>query len=245
MRRIRLRTGPAALFGAMLLIMLVVFLPMRLALGWFGAGEQGLVARRVGGTIWGASLSEARLGDLPLGDLRARLSPLPLFVGRAAIALEGRGGASETGGTPPLIGRAFVSRHSSGVDDFTARLVTGAAFNPLPVTAIDLDDVTVRFEDDRCVAAEGRVRATLSGDVAGIALPASVEGAARCEAGALLLPLASAAGTESIALRVQGDGRYRADLSVRSADPLAAERLAVAGFTSGPDGYRLSVEGRF
>ena len=240
MRRLRLRTGPAALFGAMLLIMLIVFLPMRLALGWFGAGEQGLVARRVGGTIWGASLSEARLGDLPLGDLRARLAPLPLLTGRAAIVLEGAGGD----GTP-LSGRAIVSRHSSGVDDFTARLATGGAFQPLPVTAVDLDDLTVRFEDDRCVAAEGRVRATLAGDVAGVMLPGSVEGPARCEAGTLLLPLASAAGTEAIALRVSGDGRYRADLSVRSADPLAAERLSAAGFVSGPDGYRLSVEGRF
>ena len=240
MRRLRLRTGPAALFGAMLLIMLIVFLPMRLALGWFGAGEQGLVARRVGGTIWGASLSEARLGDLPLGDLRARLAPLPLLTGRAAIVLEGAGGD----GTP-LSGRAIVSRYSAGVDDFTARLATGGAFQPLPVTAVDLDDLTVRFEDDRCVAAEGRVRATLAGDVAGVMLPGSVEGLARCEAGTLLLPLASAAGTEAIALRVSGDGRYRADLSVRSADPLAAERLSAAGFVSGPDGYRLSVEGRF
>ena len=246
MRRIRLRTGPAALFGAMLLIMLVIFLPMRLALGWFGAGEQGLIARRVGGTIWGATLSEARLGDLPLGDLKARLSPLPLFIGRAAIALEGRGGDASGGdGAPPLTGRAFVSRHASGVDDVTARLATGGAFQPLPVTAVDLDDLTVRFEDDRCAAAEGRVRATLAGEIGGIALPGSVEGAARCEAGALLLPLASAAGTEAIALRIGGDGRYRADLSVRSTDPLAVDRLAAAGFVSGPDGYRLSVEGRF
>lgn len=241
MRHVRLRTGPAALFGAMLLIALVVFLPMRLALGWFGAGDQGLVARRVGGTVWGANLSEARLGDLQLGDLRARLSPLPLLIGRAALVLEGRG----SDGAPPLSGRVFASRYGSGVDDLTARLAAGAAFRPLPVTALDLTDVSVRFEDDRCVAAEGRVRATLGGDVAGLALPPALEGAARCEAGALLLPLASAAGTEAIALSVGGDGRYRADLSVRGADPLAAERLAAAGFTGGPDGYRLSVEGRF
>jgi general secretion pathway protein N len=240
MRRIRLRTGPAALFGAMLLIMLIVFLPMRLALGWFGAGEQGLAARRVGGTIWGASLSEARLGDLPLGDIRARLSPLPLFVGRGTLALTGAAGAA-----PPLSGEAFVSRHSFGVDDLTARLATGAAFQPLPVTALDLSALSFRFEDGRCIAAAGRVRADLAGDVGGIVLPGSVEGPARCEAGALLLPLASVAGTEAIVLRITGDGRYQADLSVRSTDPLAAQRLAAAGFVSGPEGYRLSVEGSF
>ena len=63
MRRIRLTTGPAALFGAMLLVALIVFLPMRLVLGWVGLGDEGLVARAVTGTIWGAALNEARFGE--------------------------------------------------------------------------------------------------------------------------------------------------------------------------------------
>ena len=241
MRRIALRTRPAVLFGAMLVAMFVVFVPMRAALGWFGAADEGLVARRVSGTVWGSTLTEARFGELALGDLSARLAALPLFVGRATLVVEGPGGA----GAPPLSGRASVSRHAAGVEEFTGRIAAGAAFQPLPVAAVDLDRVTVRFEDGACQAAEGRVRATLAGDVAGIALPPSVEGVARCEAGALLLPLASAAGTEAVTLRITGDGRYRADLAIRSTDPLAAERLAATGFVAGPDGYRLSVEGRF
>lgn len=241
MRRVRLSTGPAALFGAMLLVGLFVFLPMRLVLGWTGAGEQGLVARAVTGSVWGATLSEARFGDLTLGDVRARLSPLPLLIGRATLALDGPGGQ----GAPPLSGRASLSRHTAGVDGFTGRMAAGAAFQPLPVTALDLDDVTVRFEDDACVAASGGVRAMLAGDVAGVALPPSIEGTARCDAGALLLPLASAAGSEAVALRIMGSGRYRADLSIRPSDPAAAERLAASGFTAGPSGYALSVEGRF
>jgi general secretion pathway protein N len=240
-RRLRLSTGPAALFGAMLLVALIVFLPMRAALGWVEAGEQGLVARSVGGTIWGATLREARFGDLALGDVGARLAPLSLLAGRATIALDGPGGA----GAPPLSGSAFVSRHGLGLDELTARLATGRVFAPLPVTAVDLDALTVRFEDGRCVAATGRVRATLAGEVAGIALPPSAEGTARCDAGDLLLPLASQAGTEGIALHIGGDGRYRADLSVRPTDPAAGERLAAAGFVGGPNGYALSVQGRF
>lgn len=241
MRRLRLSTKPGVLFGAMLVVALLVFLPMRLVLGWAGADEQGLVARSVTGTVWGATLSEARFGELSLGDVAARLSPLPLFVGRATLSLEGPGGS----GAPPLSGRAFVSRHAAGVDGFTGRLAVGAAFQPLPVTALDLDGVTARFEDDRCVAAEGRLRALLAGDVAGIALPPSIEGTARCDAGALLLPLASAAGSETVTLRITGAGRYRADLAMRPADPVAAERLAASGFVAGPSGYALSVEGRF
>ena len=241
MRRLRLTTGPAALFGAMLLVALIVFLPMRLVLGWANAGEQGLVARAVGGTIWGARISEARFGDLALGDIRVRIAPLPLLLGRAALVLEGAGGI----GGPPLSGTAFVSRHGAGVERLTARLATGGAFAPLPVTNLDVSDLSVWFEDGRCLSAEGRVRATLAGDAAGVPLPTSAEGVARCDAGALLLPLASQAGTEAIALRIEGAGRYRADLSVRLTDPLAGDRLQAAGFTATPAGYRLSVEGRF
>lgn len=240
MRRIALRTRPAALIGAMLLVALAVFLPMRLALGWFGLGEQGLVARRVSGSVWGSTLTEARFGDLALGDLSARLSPLPLLLGRARVLLAGPDQAPA-----PLRAALTVSRHLIGVDDAGGSLPTGAVFAPLPVTNLDLEDVTVRFRDGRCEAAEGRVRATLGGDAAGLPLPASLSGAVRCDGGALLLPLASQAGTEAVALRVEGDGRYRADLTVRSGDPLLAPRLAASGFAPTTDGYRLSIEGRF
>ncbi|PAX09677.1 type II secretion system protein N [Sphingomonas lenta] len=239
MRRIALRTRPAALFGAMLLIGLIVFLPMRLALGWFGVGEQGLTARRVSGSIWGATLSEARFGDLSLGDLSARLSPLPLFIGRARVALSG----PDAAGVPPLRAAVTVSRHLLGVDDATGTFPTGRVFAPVPVTTLDLEDVTLRFRDGRCEAAEGRVRATLGAAAAGITLPPSVAGNVRCDRGALLLPLTSQAGTEAITLRVQDGGRYDAEFSVQSTDPLLRPRLEAAGFVATPNGYRLSVQG--
>ncbi len=241
MRRIRLSTGPTALFGAMLVIALIVFLPMRLVLGWAGAGDQGLLARSVTGSIWGATLSEARFGDLAVGDLHARLSPLRLLTGQAALSIEGPGGI----GAPPLSGDAFVSRHGYGVGSLTGRVTTGRAFQPLPVSSIDLDDLTVRFEDDRCKSAEGHVRALLSGEVMGIGVPPSVAGVARCDAGTLLLPLSGPGGTEVVNLRIAGNGRYTAELGIRPADPVAAQRLEAAGFVRGPGGYALSVEGSF
>lgn len=241
MRRIALRTRPAALFGGALLLALLVFLPMRLALGWFGAGEQGLTARRVSGSIWGATLSEARFGDLALGDLSARLSPLPLLIGRARVTLAGPGAVA----TPPIRAAVTVGRHLVGVDDAYGSFPTGRVFAPVPVTTLDLDDVTIRFRDGRCEAAEGRVRATLGASAVGITLPPSISGAARCDRGALLLPLASQAGTEAIALRVEGDGRYRVELTVQPTDPLLGTQLETAGFVARPNGYRLSVEGRF
>ncbi|MGH6616154.1 type II secretion system protein N [Sphingomonas sp.] len=239
MRRIRLTTGPTALFGAAFVIALVAFMPMRLVLGWFGLGETGLAARSVTGSVWWGSLSGAQFGDLELGDLRAGLSPVQLLVGRARVGLDGR--ESDRA----LRGAIGVSRHSMGLDDMTATLAAGNVFAPVPVSAINLDDVSVRFKDGTCERAEGRVRATLNGDLAGIALTQSLSGTAKCDSGALLLPLASQSGTENVALRLWATGRFRAELSVQPADPAAVPKLVLSGFQPDANGYTLAIEGRF
>lgn len=236
--RVRLATGRAALFGAMLFACLLALVPLRFALGLVGLGEQGLTARRVDGQLWSGRLVEARFGAVPLGDADARLAFWPLLLGRARVELAGSG-------PRPLQGAVTVGRHGFGVDDMTASLATGPLFAPLPVTALDLDDVTVHFRDGECEQADGRIRATLAGEAGGVPLPPVLSGPARCEAGALLLPLTSAAGTESATLRVFGDGRYRAEFALRGADPATAAKLEGAGFIAGTQGYRLAAEGRF
>ena len=133
---------------------------MRLALGWAGLGETGLTARAVDGQRLGGTLREARFGDLALGDLDARLSPLPLLVGRArGRSLDGDGGRA------PLHGAVDGQRGTaSAIDDVTASLPTGRLFAPLPVTALDLDDVTRPLSRRRVRRGRGRVRATLAGE---------------------------------------------------------------------------------
>jgi general secretion pathway protein N len=236
-RRIRLATGPGVLFGALLLAALLLFLPMRLALAWTGLGDAGFAARSVTGSVWDARLVEATFGELTLGDVDARLSPLALLLGRARLGIDG--------GQRSLQGAVTVTRHGFAIDDVTATLPTGRVFAPLPVGTLDLTAVTVHFADGVCRKAEGRIRATLVGDAAGVALPPSVAGNARCDGGALLLPLASDAGRETVALRITGNGRYTAVFALQPADPATAERLSGAGFVAGGGGYQLSVEGRF
>ena len=233
MRRVRLRTGPTALFGAVLLVALLAFLPLRVALGMLGLADTGFTARQASGSVWAGTLGEARFGDLALGDLDAHLSPWPLLVGRARVDLAGRAAA------PPFRGALRISRHSLGVDDVTATLPAGRIFEPVPVFALDLDDVTVHFRDDACEAADGRVRATLSGSFEGVPLGEALTGTARCDAGALLLPLASTAGQ----LRLWNDGRFSAALTLRPSDPAIGAKLEQTGFRPGPGGYQLSVEG--
>lgn len=238
---IRLRTGPVALFGAIFVAALILLLPLRFVLGWFDLERTGLAARAASGSVWAGSLREAQLGSIALGDVKAALSPWALLTGRARLALEGRA----SGAGPALHGAVSVSRDSVGVEAMTAGVAVGGAFAPLPVTAIDLDDVTVRFVDGRCDRAEGRLKATLGGDIGGITLGQGLSGAARCDAGALLLPLASQAGTEQMRVRLWNTGRFRAEFVVKPSDAVAAQNLERSGFQRLPDGYLLAVEGKF
>lgn len=239
--RIPLATGRRAMFLGMFAAAILVFFPLRLALGWAGIDEQGFAAREVRGTLWSGRLSEARFGEIALGDLDAGVSPLRLLIGRARVWMRGR--AADP--AQRLTGAVELSRSTAAVLDASGPMVPGAAFAPLPVTGLSLDEVTARFVDGVCDSAEGRVRADLTGTFLGAPLPGSVSGAARCDGGALLLPLVSAAGGEGANLRLWADGRYRAELTLVPGDPATAARLDGSGFVANGAARTLTVEGRF
>lgn len=238
--RIALSTRPAALGGALLVLALVMLLPLRLVLGWVGVGDEGLSARRAEGSVWSGRLVEATIGTAPLGDLDAHVSPLALLAGEARLALDSVVDAPLT----TVHGVVVTSRHALGIAHMTANVGVGGLFAPLPVTALDLDQVTVRFRDEACETAEGRVRATLGGAIGGLPLPASLSGSIRCDGAALLVPLTSAGGGEAVTMRVTADGLYHADFTLQPADPAAARRLQAAGFVEAAGGWRLTVQGR-
>lgn len=241
MTRLLLPFGRRALFGAMLAIALLALLPMRLLLGWAALDEQGFSARAVSGSIWSGHLAEARFGDIPLGDLDARVAPLPLLIGRARVVLA----RADSDPAAALSGAIEITRHSAAVLHASGALTPGAAFAPLPVARLTLDDASVRFDDGVCVAAEGRVGADLIGDFAGAPLPGTLSGTARCDGGALLLTLTAGGSAEGVLLRLWGDGRYRAELTLVPIDPAAAARLDASGFVAEGAARRLTVTGRF
>lgn len=238
--RIGLRTGPAALTGAVFVAALIVMLPMRLALDWLGAERTALAARTVSGTVWSGTLGGARVGAIELGDVHASLSPFALLLGQARIALSS--GAADG---RQLRGTIAISRHSQGADNVTGAVSIGQALAPLPVERIELEDVSVQFRDGGCARADGRVRATLGADLAGIGITPQLSGALRCDGTALLVPLASQAGAEAVTLRVSGDGRYQAEVAVQPPDAASAARLSAIGFQPGPRGQTFSITGRF
>jgi general secretion pathway protein N len=237
--RFRLPLGRRLLVLCAFLFALVALFPLRLALDWLSLDERGFAARETKGSIWLGALTEAQLGSIELGDLQARLSTLPLLVGRARVELE------RTDEANPLEGSVTVSRHDFGIDDVTGRLDIGSAFAPLPIASLDMTAVSAHFTDGQCSSAEGLVSASTAGDIAGLSLPSGLSGNVRCDEGALLLPLVSQTGMEALNIRLFEDGRYEIELAVRPADDWMRDRLIASGFALTGNGYVLSAAGEF
>lgn len=233
--RITLPFGRAVFFAGALAVALFALFPLRLALG--GLADAGFSAREATGSVWRGRLVEARVAGAPLGDLDAALRPLPLLLGRARTEL------ARAGEGAPLAGALIVSRHGIAIDGVTAHIPLGAGAGPLPLAAIDLSSVSVAFRDGLCERADGLVRAEVVGDVAGIALPGGLSGGARCEGGALLLPLASQSGMERLTVTLRGGGTWRAELAVRPSGAASPAALLASGFTPSPEGYVLRIDG--
>jgi len=234
MRPATRRFGWALFLGLAFLFSLVALLPLRLAIDRFGFGEHGLAARDVTGSLWSGALQEAQIGPVPLGDLGARLHVLPLFLGRARLSLRSADGSS-------FEGALIATRHSFGFDQVSARLRVGTLLAPLAVPSLELDELGALFRSGRCVHAEGRVRATMAGAAGAVALT----GQARCDGGAMRLPLSSASGAERLDVRLFGDGRYQVEALIRPASPALAAALVAAGLRPVGSGYGLRVDGAF
>ena len=110
------------------LLGLLLFLPMRVALGLSGLERLGVAARDVRGTVWSGRIDQLMLGDMPMGSVRAGLSPLALLTGRARFNI-----ARTKGLADDISGALTVGFGRIGVDDVTGAVPLGRTFAPLPI----------------------------------------------------------------------------------------------------------------
>lgn len=231
-RRMRIVLLLALLFG------LLLFLPMRVALGVAGLERLGVAAREVRGSVWSGRIDQLMLGNMPLGSVRAGLSPVSLLMGRARFDI-----ARTKGLADDIRGALTVGFGRIGVDDVTGAVPLGRTFAPLPMGSLMLEDVSAYYSGDRCGHAEGRVRARMAGQMPGLNLSQGLSGVVTCDGDALLLPLVSQSGMEKISLRIWRSGRYTAEMRVETADPTLSATLGQAGFASIGGGQVLKVDG--
>ncbi len=212
---------------------LIACAPLSAGLVWARAGDVGLTASTVSGTLWSGQLSDARLRGFPLGQVRARLDALALLGGQARLTLTAEEGRAT------LLGGAM-----RGIDD--ARLTVGldrlglALPNPGAVT---LGDVTVAFAHDGCARAGG----TVSSDILQRSWNGpAIAGVFRCEGAAAVAHLAGADARTRVAadLTVAADGGWRLVSRVTSADATMESAVALAGFQRTASGLERTDAGR-
>jgi general secretion pathway protein N len=223
------------------LVLIVATFPMRLALGLSGATGAGISAREIRGTIWSGALIDARLGVLPLGTVRASLSPLALLGGRTELVFsradEGLGAlAGRLHGTSPR-----------GMSDINGVTSLAGGFGLIPVDTIRFEGATVRFDDaGKCVEAGGRLLLTVGTTIAGLDLSRGLSGPLSCVNGRAQAALSSQSGMERLTLSFDGSGAYRAQFAINvDRDPMMAAALAALGFKAGSGGFVLTSSGKF
>lgn len=176
--------GAAALgflLGAVLLV------PLRLVV------PDGISAAGARGTIWGGTLEGANWRGTGIGDVALALQPLGLLRGDVRLGL---GGGLEGGGLEGVVIAGW------GVEGLSGR----RALSGLPVDSVAARDVTLGFEDGRCVAASGSLSVTMPGQAAPlVATP-------RCAGAGAILAFASADGLEGLTISIAADGQMSVTL---------------------------------
>ncbi len=211
----------------------VATLPLSVALDLTVPPKAQVSAREVTGTVWDGKLAEAHILGLDMGDTSIAANLPALWVGTMRFGFRGS----------TLSGVAFGSTGQAGVVHLTGLQSIANRFAPLPLASIAFDDVSMTFLSHRCAEAQGLVRATLAGDVGGIALPGGLSGVVRCDGDALLLPLVGQSAMERIDLRVMDAGQWRADVQVTTSDAGISTKLRQSGFRADGGVYRLRLTG--
>ena len=212
----RLWLGGACLLGA------IALLPLRVLVA---AGDQGLAARQVSGSVWAGQLNDASWRGIPLGDLGVGLAPLSLLTGAPRLTFAG----------PALAGMAS----GAGVTGLSGS-IDARGQTLLPIGRINFQNLDISFQNGSCRTASGGVTVTPTGLLAA-AMGGELRGLARCDAGKLLLPLTSA--TAGMQVRIGGDGGWQALISVTAGDAATRSALLVSGFAPTPQGLSRRLEG--
>ena len=185
------------------------------------------------GSVWLGALKEAQFGPVPLGDVDARLNPLPLFLGRARLSLARRDRA--TGGCSAVRSRRqppqlrLRRRHRAVARRAPCSRRCRSPRSTWRTSARVSHPASAR-------AAKAMYARPLPATSA--ASPAGRACAARCAA-----PRARCCcrwrrnAAWSSSTFACSSGRCRVQLAIRPTDPAAGQRLVAAGFAAWPDGY--------
>lgn len=211
--------------------------PLRIALGLSDLERMGFTARQVAGTIWYGRIGSLHLRSTPLGTFEVQLDPFALLIGNISMQFK------RMDDPHGLLEGRLVAGLSRGIRDSSGRIAAGEMFAPLPIEALELQDVTVLFRNGVCIEAEGRVTPIIAAPIPGVQF-AGMTGAMQCDGERARVRMSSGSGAERVEFYISSSGRYRGWLSVRTTAPELGAALALLGFRPSPEGMTLTVNGR-
>ena len=226
------------LLACVLVLAVIALFPLRLALGLSDMRTIGFTARQAEGTIWSGRIGELHMRSQSLGTVDVALDPFALLIGNISMRFSRR--ADPDG---PLEGR-LVAGFTRGLIDTSGRIAVSDMFAPLPVAALELDRVTIKFRDGQCDQASGKVRPIIAAPLPGVTFDAGLSGTVECDGQRARVRMASPSGAERLEFYVRESGEYRSWMSIRNGRPDVTGALSTFGFRPSPQGMTLTVDGR-
>lgn len=215
-----------AIFAAVLLVAAAAFAPARFFLH---PHRDGLSFEDARGTVWDATLTKARIGQLDAGDIGIRISPVDILLGRivADIELSGANIAGKARLQMGLGGERRLMASDMRINDFPVE-------NRLSLPGeTRLSNIDLVLGDQACRSAQGVLESdTLvrSAEVLGANGP-SLSGVASCNGpvGRLMLDGERDGDSAELVLDLAGNGAAQWSVVYRTATPEVAARLALLG----------------
>jgi len=226
-----------ALLASSFLAGLVAFAPLGVVLKASGAEARGLGWTQAEGTLLSGKVTGLVHEDVTYGDAELNFAPGGLLTANLQYTVNwtgpqgaGRGKVSAGPG-----GQVTLHDYSVGLD--LSQLEQAALWIRQSGGRLDLSGTLLRIGPEGCIRAEGTARTDVlerNQDILGPGW-APMQGALRCEAGALVIPMASEnqSGTRFLAnlsLAPQRPGQFEARVSGLIPRELAFA-LPIAGFT--------------
>ncbi len=230
------------LSGLVLLLAILVFMPLRFAVGMAVPSGSAISAKSVYGSIWSGGINNLNAGPLSLGNMRVRLALLPLITGRAEYLLSPMDAAIE----PGFNGTIGTGWGGVQIEHLTGAANHGQSVTSLPLAGAEFQDFSVRFAGGTCRSANGSVRILLiPAAIPGINAEGGFLGNAKCREGKLFLPMVSSSAMERIDLSVDANGKYTFTLTLNNVEPQTAAMLTLNGFRPISGGYTQAFNGQF
>lgn len=219
------------------ILALAVFFPMRWAAGWILPAEIRTLAPdlKFGGSIWQGTIS-----GLPIfGTANLNIAPLSRQVDFQA----GKGRNFTAGRLTPTQVTDLDFRLNLESIPFTDRRLQGLRGELLAEIS------KAELKDQKCESANGLARTDVlqrNGGTIDWTGP-ELAGPIRCEAGALIVDLSGQDAQQTITalIRIQPDGSYRANISVRTVRTEADAVLPLFGFSRSGQSFVLTEQGRW